>query len=94
MKKALIVAIASLSLLASCSTNKSSLGNYNLPTTNLKTPTKEGRACTNSSFFVADNDLSVETARQRADIKEIVAIEVEDVRYPFYFKRCVIVKGN
>ncbi len=85
--------------LSSCHQLTSTLGNYNLPTTVQKNPTKKGETCAQFvypfSFLFSNYNLTVEKARQSADIREIISVESESrYVYPFYFHRCVIVRGN
>ena len=85
--------------LSSCHQLTTSIGNYNLPTTVQKNPTKKGETCAHYTYpfsiLFSNNDLSVEKARQSADIREIISVESESrYVYPFYFHRCVIVRGN
>lgn len=95
MKMKIICLLGFSLMLSACSVTRTSLGNYNLPTSNIERPTKEGRVCNDrGGFLFSDNDLTVESARQQVGIRNITAIELEDTLYPFYFKRCVVVKGN
>jgi len=85
--------------LSSCHQLTSTIGNYNLPTTVLKNPTKKGEICAKFfypfSIFITNHNITVEKARQAADIKEIISIEAENrYVYPLYYRRCIIVRGN
>lgn len=85
--------------LSSCYNIKTTIGNYNLPTTVEKNPTKRGQACAYFiypfSLFFFNYDLTVEKARQDGDIKNIISIESEvRYQYPFYVHRCILVLGN
>lgn len=101
MKSRLLILSAAL-LLSSCFNSKESMGRYNLPVRDIKSPTKEGRACNKYIFpfygFYSDSDLSVEKARKEAGITSITAIEQSSGIFapiiPLYVEKCVIVKGN
>jgi hypothetical protein len=89
----------SLITLSSCHQLSTTIGNYNLPTTVQKSPTKRGETCAQFvypfSIIFSNYNLTVEKARQAADIKEIISIESENrYVYPLYFHRCIIVRGN
>ncbi len=97
MKLKLIAAISLLALTANCSSYRESLGQYNLPTQNIKTPTREGRACYYTSdlrFWTSNIDFTVESARRNGGITNITAIEKEKTGNFFLRRKCLIVKGN
>ncbi len=80
-----------------CTTVRQSTGEYErLPLKVVKSPTKEGKSCTHSSWFSLFNhiDLSVESARQNGNINEIVSIEKEVTTGLFYYQFCTVVRGN
>ncbi|GDX35702.1 hypothetical protein LBMAG18_02130 [Alphaproteobacteria bacterium] len=98
MKK-IILTTLSLFILSSCHNLKSTIGQYNLPIVVNKNPTKKGETCAHYiypfSFFLSNNDLTAEKARENGDIKEIISVESElSYVYPFYAHRCVVVRGN
>lgn len=95
MKKTALTSLLLLTL-SSCYSFKSSLGNYNLPTSNIKEPLKEGKVCNNEENFPFDInvDLTVETARKRGNISDIIAIEKHSSGHLFKRTKCIIVKGN
>ena len=75
------------------------IGNYNLPTTINKNPTKMGETCGHYAYpfsmLFSNNDLTVEKARRSANISEIISVEARNrYVYPFYYHRCIIVRGN
>ena len=73
------------------------MGQYILPVTNIKEPTKEGRACYYSGalkFWRSNIDFTVETARKNGRITNITAIEKETSDNYLIRKKCIIVKGN
>ena len=82
--------------LSSCYSYKNSIGNYNLPTTDIKDSTKVGKVCDDEDNhpFDIDVDLTVETARKRAKITSITAIEKESSGNLFHWRNCIIVRGN
>jgi hypothetical protein len=85
--------------LSSCHQLTTTIGNYNLPTTVQKSPTKRGETCAKFvypfSIIFSNCNITVEKARQAADIKEIISIESENrYVYPLYSHRCIIVLGN
>ncbi len=85
--------------ISSCHQLTTTIGNYNLPTIVNKNPTKRGEACgyftSPFSIFYSDNDLTVEKARQSANINEIISIEMKNnFIYPLHYNRCIIVRGN
>ena len=85
--------------LSACHQLTTTIGNYNLPTTINKNPTKRGETCAHYTYpfsmLFSNNDLSVEKARQSANISEIISVEARNrYVYPFYYNRCVIVRGN
>jgi hypothetical protein len=93
-----ILALMLISL-TSCHQLTTTIGNYNLPTTVNKTPQKKGETCAQFiypfSYLFSNYNLTVEKARQAANINEIVTIEAENrYVYPIYFHRCIIVRGN
>jgi hypothetical protein len=46
-------------------------------------------------MLFSTNDLTVEKARQSANINEIISVESETrFVYPLYYQRCIIVRGN
>ena len=85
--------------LFSCHQLTTTIGNYNLPTTINKNPTKMGETCGHYAYpfsmLFSNNDLTVEKARQSANISEIISVEARNrYVYPFYYHRCIIVRGN
>ncbi|MBP7710166.1 MAG: hypothetical protein KA100_03765 [Rickettsiales bacterium] len=97
MKLKLVIFAILLTLLSGCSSYRESLGQYNLPTTNIPTPTREGRVCYYNSdlrFWTTDIDFTVETARRNAGITNIVAIEKEKTGNFLLRRKCLIVRGN
>jgi len=85
--------------LSSCHQLTTTIGNYNLPTTVNKNPTKIGEACGHFiypfSILISNNDLTVEKARRSGNISEIISVEAMNrYVYPIYFYRCVVVRGN
>ena len=84
--------------LTSCHQLTTTIGNYNLPTTVNKNPTKRGETCGHYTYpfsmLFSTNDLTVEKARQSANINEIISVESETRVYPLYYQRCIIVRGN
>jgi hypothetical protein len=91
MKKFVLV-LTVLLLLSACNSYRESLGQYNLPTQNIKEPTREGRVCHYSR--VGDTDFTVETARKNGGITNITAIEKETTGGFLAGRTCLIVKGN
>lgn len=79
--------------LPSCHSYKESLGQYYLPTSNIKEPTREGRACYYNRQ-VGYTDFTVEAARKNGGITNITAIEKEVTGGFLLRKTCLIVKGN
>ncbi len=97
MKIKLIAAMALLALVSSCSSYRESLGQYNLPVTNIKNPTREGRVCYYTSdlrFWTTNIDFTVESARKNGGITNITAIEKEKTGNFFLRRKCLIVLGN
>ena len=100
MKISIISALALILIsLTSCHQLTTTIGNYNLPTTVNKNPTKRGESCAYYtipfSYFYSDNDLTVEKARNSANISEIISVEMKNTFvYPLHYNRCVIVRGN
>lgn len=102
MKIKSLFVVASLLLLSACFSSRESLGRYNIPVSDIKDSTKEGKVCSKYIFpfytFYSDSDLTVEKARKEAGIKQITAIEKSShlvmPLIPLYIKTCVIVKGN
>ena len=95
----LIILAITLFTISSCHQLTTTIGNYNLPTIVQKNPSKKGETCAQFiypfSFLFSNYNLTVEKARQSADIKEIISVESENrYVYPIYFHRCVIVRGN
>ena len=85
--------------ISACHQLTTTIGNYNLPTIVNKNPTKRGETCGHYAYpfsiLFSNNDLSVEKARQSANISEIISVEARNrYVYPFYYNRCVIVRGN
>ena len=85
--------------ISSCHQLTTTIGNYNLPTTIYKNPTKMGETCGHYAYpfsiLFSNNDLTVEKARQSANISEIISVEARNrYVYPFYYHRCIIVRGN
>lgn len=76
----------------------STIGNYNLPTTVEKNPSKKGESCAHFIFpfslIFSNYDLTAEKARQNADIKNIISVESYVRKFPFYSYQCVVVRGN
>lgn len=98
MKK-LFIAVLLSTLLTACHTIRETASQYErLPIKSVKTPSKEGRACVSYSFpaslFYSNADLSVESARERGGITDIVTIEKEVSSSIGYQKICTIVRGN
>jgi hypothetical protein len=79
--------------LSGCNSYKESLGQYYLPTTNIKEPTREGKVCYYNKQ-IGSTDFTVESARRSAGITNIIAIEKESTGGVFFRKTCLIVKGN
>lgn len=96
MKK--IILVLSVFFVTSCvSSYRESLGQYNLPTTNIREASKEGRACYYSGglkFWNSDVDFTVDSARRNAGITNITAIEKETVGNVLLRKKCIIVRGS
>ena len=93
------VLFAFLLLLSSCYRIKQTSAQYErLPIKSVIDPSKEGKSCDERffpfSFFYVDADISVETARKNAEIKDIYSIETEVSYRPFYRKICTVVKGQ
>ena len=88
-----------LSIVASCHNTVTTIGNYNLPTTVEKNPLKVGESCAKRilpfSLLLSNDNLTVEKARQSANIKDIISIE-QEIRniFALYYHKCVIVRGN
>ncbi len=85
--------------ISACHQLTTTIGNYNLPTTVNKNPTKMGETCGHYAYpfsiLFSNNDLTVEKARQSANISEIISVEARNrYVYPFYYHRCIIVRGN
>jgi hypothetical protein len=96
MKK--IVILAALSFLFSgCTAYRESLGQYQLPVTNIKESTREGRTCYYTSdlkFWGSNIDFTVDTARRNGGITSINAIEKEVSGNFLLRRKCLIVRGN
>jgi PBP1b-binding outer membrane lipoprotein LpoB len=90
--------LASLALLFSgCSSYRESLGEYHLPTTNIKESTKEGRVCYYTGglkFWGSNIDFTIDTARRNGKITNINAIEKETSGNILLRRKCLIVRGN
>jgi hypothetical protein len=103
MKIKFLFVLTSLLLLSGCYNSRESLGRYNLPVSDIKEPTKEGKSCSKYVFpfytLYTNSDLSIEKARQEAGITKITAIDQVThslfiAVLPAYVETCVIVKGN
>jgi hypothetical protein len=97
MKKNLILSALLLSFLGNCSSYRESLGQYNLPVTNIKESTREGRACYFTSdfrFWTSNVDFTIDAARRNGGITSITAIEKEKSGNFLLRKKCIIVRGN
>lgn len=96
-KMKLILTAILLLLPSACSTYRESLGEYNLPTSNIKNPTREGRACYYTSdlrFWTSNVNYTVEAARRNGGITNITAIEKEKSGNFLLRRKCIIVLGN
>ncbi len=94
MKTKIIAILLSFVVFTGCTTVRNTASEYErLPLKVTKNPTKEGKSCATFGWF-AENDLSVESARQKGSITEIVSIEKEVTTGLFYYKACTVVRGN
>ncbi len=101
MKLKLALAILASLTLSSCYSFKSTLSSHVISTEKLKTPTKVGKACSDEnnvsfpmSLFFIENELTVEKARSKAGITEIISVEQEISGNILSRKSCIVVKGN
>lgn len=97
MKIKSVFVLIFLMLLQNCSSYRESIGQYSLPVSNIKDPTKEGRTCyytSNLKFWSSNIDFTVEMARKNGNITNITAIEKETMGNLFLRRKCLIVKGN
>ncbi len=96
MKKIAILAVLPF-LFSGCSSYRESLGQYNLPVTNIREATKEGRACYLTSdlkFWGSSIDFTIDSARRKGGISSITAIEKETSGNFLIRRKCIIVRGN
>ncbi len=97
MKTNVIFSVILLFALNGCSSYRESLGQYNLPVTNIRESTREGRACYFTSdfrFWTSNVDFTIDAARRNGGITSITAIEKEKSGNFLLRKKCIIVRGN
>ena len=101
MKTKVLLSVISLLLLSGCYSFKSTSSQHIVSTEKLRTPTKEGKVCSNEnsykfpmSLVFINVDLTVEKARQKAGITEVISVEEEQSGNLLSHKKCVIVRGN
>lgn len=101
MKIRLALAVLASLFLTGCYSFKSTISSHVVSTEKLKNPTKVGKACSDEntykfpmSLVFVDVDLTVEKARQKAGITEIVSVEEERSGHLLSHKKCVVVRGN
>jgi len=91
--------IISLLILSGCGskTYQNTKGKHQFTSEKLKKYNKEGRACVESVLFSSPNlvDFTVDTARKKSGIEEIVFVNYELTHIPLIYKKeCIVVKGN
>ncbi len=101
MKIKIALAVLASLTLSSCYSHKSTLSAHIISTEKLKTPTKVGKACSDESKYAFpmsilfhDVDVTVEKARQKAGITEVISVENEYSGHLLSHKRCTVVRGN
>lgn len=97
MKIKSLTAAVSLLVLSSCYSFRETANQYErLPLKVTKSPTKEGRVCSddNVGFFSISSDITVESARKSGGITEITSIEKEVSGGLFHRRLCTIVRGH